>query len=173
MDNLQFWLYVIIAVIYLISRSKKKNNPEDTEIPQTPRSGRSQPQQPPPISFEDLLREITEAKTPSKKPVVKSEVFDYEEDLKDEYQPLEDSRYDASRDDETMKVYEEAKRQAFVRPSLEESLTLSQTNMDFGRFKEFNEKKKETMLDQYIKDLRDPEGFKKAFILSEILNRRY
>jgi AAA15 family ATPase/GTPase len=28
-------------------------------------------------------------------------------------------------------------------------------------------------LDEYTRDLRDPEGFKKAVILSEILNRRH
>jgi hypothetical protein len=37
----------------------------------------------------------------------------------------------------------------------------------------FEEEKQEDFLSNYMKDLSDPEGFRKAFVMSEILNRKY
>lgn len=98
MRDVQIWIYVIGGAIYLISRAmKKRQATPDAPEPKSERrfSGNeaSQPTVPQKgLTFEELLREITEAKAPAK-PVfqpVKQEYVDYEEDLEDEEQDLED-----------------------------------------------------------------------------------
>jgi hypothetical protein len=45
--------------------------------------------------------------------------------------------------------------------------------MTFGKFKEFEQEKKRNLLEEYITDFKDPEGFKKAVVMSEILKRKF
>ncbi|MBX2962771.1 MAG: hypothetical protein KF687_09680 [Cyclobacteriaceae bacterium] len=191
MDNLQFWLYVIIGVIYLISQVRKKAK---SQAPQPKPSTRrpdpettmfkpqSQPQQqstaPKPISFEDLLREITEGKTTSAEPVeqpykTEPEYVDYDDNLEDEEDTYQPVIPDYQKTDPIYKQYEQAKAYDYASNSLEESLKLEDVNMRFGRFTEFDAVKQRGMLEEYTQDLRNPDGFKKAIILSEILNRKH
>jgi hypothetical protein len=181
-----FWIYVIIAVIYGITRLLKKpeNQPKDlgdqrpdrpVNYDQTPPST----SRPKPLSFEDLLREITEAKQPQQ-PVYETRreeprYVDYDDDLKEEEQDLEEvsstTRY--KQEERANTAYEEAKRQAFYRPSLEETLKVSETNMEFGKFKAFELQTKKNVLESYFADFQDPEGLKKAVVMSEILKRKF
>ncbi len=181
MRDFQFWIYLILGVVYLINRARKKreaepvNPPSDRSerqfdqqkaVPSVPQKG---------LSFEELLREITEAKAPTK-PVVlpTSKYVDYDDNLQEEEQDLEDVSGDyRSKDKAFYDTYEEAKRQAFNRPSLEETLKLADTDMKFGKFTVFEEESQTNQLNDYLKQLRDPEGFKKAFVLSQVLQRRY
>lgn len=179
----QFWIYVIIAIIYGISRVIKKaeNQPKDVSAPQPDRTIRydTKPpvEKPKQLTFEELLREITEAKQPVK-PVETSvrpqaEYVDYDDELPDEEQDLEDVNYDYKKKDKLYDVYEEAKRQAFERPSLEETMNIKNTDMQFGKFKAFEQKAQRNLLEEYTRDFQDPEGFKKAVVMSEILNRKF
>jgi hypothetical protein len=181
-----FWIYVIIAIIYGISRALKKpeNQPKDVADPrpdrpvnydQTPPPG----QRPKAMTFEELLKEITEAKQPPQ-PTYETkrhqpEYVDYDDDIKEEAEDLEEVSYEKRyREEERANaVYEEAKRQAFNRPSLEETLKVSDTNVQFGKFKVFEEQQSRNVLEDYTKDLQDPSGLKKAVILTEILNRKF
>jgi hypothetical protein len=52
-------------------------------------------------------------------------------------------------------------------------MNLSDVNTSFGKFKEFEVKTERNILTEYTKDLRDPKGFKKALVLSEVLNRKH
>ena len=188
MDNFQFWLYIIIALIYVISRAMKKAN----QPPSPPSSGRpaeeeveyegtETPRRPDrPLTFEELLREITEAKSPKtaapvSKPLPKPQpaYVDYDDNLGDEEENLEDVEYDYKAKDSVYEVYEKAKTEAFSRPSLEETLINEKKDIEYGRFKEFSMAGKRTLLDEYVAELRRPSGFKKAVVLSEILNRRF
>lgn len=187
MDNIQFWLYVIVAVIYLISaarkKAKKQNQPED--FPETTSREREfdEPttQRPKPVTFEELLREITEGKLATPPPVPERsaeysqpkpqpEYVDYDDEIEDEQKSLEEVAIDEER---TTKIYEEAKKMAFYRPSLEETLKVQDVNTTYGKFAAFEAKQDTNLLLEYTKDLRDPKGFKKALILSEILNRKH
>lgn len=176
MDKFQFWLYLIIGIIYLISRVRKKsdaeNKPSDFR-PEKPVQQYEQPSakpsfNPQPKTFEDLLREITEGKI-SREP----EVVDYDDQLEEEEQDLEEIRSDYRSEDKIYEVYEDAKRQAFVKPSLEETMRLEDTEVKFGKFKAFEEEKKRDLLGEYLTDFRDPEGFKKAVVMSEILKQKF
>ena len=178
----QFWLYIIIAVIVFLARIFKKANertadPSDqNERPirrvtptSTPQPGNR------PLTFEELLKEITEAKKPAYTPPIQRqpEVVDYDDDLEDEEKDLEDVEYDYRKQDKIYDVYENAKTNAFSQVSLEETMKLEDTPMQFGKFKEFDATYNPSVLDIYVKDLRDPEGFKRAVVLSEILNRKF
>jgi hypothetical protein len=194
--DFQFWLIVAIAVISLLGRlgKKKETNVPDPK-PNNPRRYKevSRPaevnrpvvtEKPRQMSFEELLREITEAKqpkpsyappTPQRQPV--SEVVDYDEEIGEEEQDLEVIEDEIPREQEFRNKrnseYQEAKSQAFGRVSLEESMSLKDTNIQFGKFKSFEERKKKNLLDYYTRDLKGREGLKKAFVLTEILNRKF
>jgi hypothetical protein len=161
---------------------KAENQPKDVSAPKPERQVRydSAPppvQKPKQLTFEELLREITEAKQPQQ-PVYqpaerKAEYVDYDDQIGEEEQDLEDVNYDYKKKDKLYDVYEEAKRQAFVRPSLEETMNVRDTNMQFGKFKVFERQEQRNLLEEYTRDFKDPEGFKKALVLSEILKRKF
>lgn len=185
--DLQFWIYLIIAVIYLVSRALKKspNQPTDTHTPdykpdrQVSYDPTPPVEKPKQLTFEELLREITEAKQP--KPPVYEPVqprptpayVDYDEQIGEEAQDLEDVNYNYRKKDKLYDDYEEAKRQAFLRPSLEETMNIKDTKVEFGKFRAFEQEKQRNLLEEYTKDFQDPEGFKKAVVMSEILNRKF
>jgi hypothetical protein len=180
--DLQFWIYLIIGAIYLISRALKKpeqQQPKDVHDYKPDRQVRydSTPpiEKPKQLTFEELLREITEAKQPqppvAKPAYPKADVVNYDEEIGEEEQDLEVVNYDDRRIYNT--DYEEAKRQAFARPSLEETMNVRDTDMQFGKFKVFEQKKKNSLLKEYNVNLQDREGLKKAFIMSEILKRKF
>jgi len=182
MDS-QLWVSIIIAVIYLVVRVLKKseNQPKgagDSKPEREVRYDQTPPtEKPKQLSFEDLLREITEAKQP-KKPVYepvqpKAEYVDYDDDVRAEEQDLEDVNYNYREKVRQNKEYEDAKRLAFERPSLEETMNVRDTNMQFGKFKVFEQEQKKNLLEKYTKDFQDPEGFKRAVVMSEILNRKF
>lgn len=176
-------IYIVIGIIYFIVNRLRKKKPEeepDFEQPNTPSSESGRPK---PISFEELLKEITEGKQPTpapskpersmeyNRPKPQPEYVDYDDTIEDEEKSLES--IPAWDEERTTKVYEDAKKLAFYRPSLEETLKLQDVNTTYGKFAEFETKTETNLLLDYTKDLRDPKGFKKALILSEILNRKH
>lgn len=191
MDNFQFWLYIIIAVIYVIGRALKKG--KEGQASQGPmETGRNVPTDdgeiPRQLTFEELLREITESKQPKPKSQPVSKPFhevvapkptptpayvDYDDDLKEEIEDLEDVNYEVRGQERVNEIYEKAKSEAFLRPSLEDTLIKEKKDMSYGRFKEFSTDRKSSLLDEYVAELRKPSGFKKAVVMSEILNRRF
>lgn len=183
MDS-QFWISIVILVIVFLSRLLKKDKPEpESDEPPTPRqprprenAGRQVTERPKQLTFEELLREITEAKQPSKptyQTQPKSDVVDYDDDIPGEEQDLEVIEQDYRKKDPVYDMYETGKRQAFQRPSLEETMNVRDTVIEFGKFKAFEQTEQRNILYDYTKDLKDPDGLKKAFVLTEILNRKF
>jgi hypothetical protein len=176
MDSFQFWLYVIIGVIYLVSRARKKKadqspGPVDANEKKPFSSTRHEGNKPKQLSFEELLKEITESKQqrqPMEEPVV-----DYDENLEEEEKDLEDVEYDYRKQNKTYEVYEEAKKQAFYRPSLEETMKLQDTVVNFGKFKEFEKRAETNLAAEYLKEFHDTDSLKKAVVMSEILKRKF
>jgi hypothetical protein len=175
-------IYIIIGIVYFLFNRLKKNNTSDNEQ-EVERPSESSTDRPKPVTFEELLREITEGKqTKPAEPVAERKVeyqrpkpqpayVDYDDQIEeDEAKSLERVTFDRER---TNEIYEKAKREAFNRPSLEESMKLSDVNTTFGKFKEFEVKAERNPLLDYVKDLHDPKGFKKALVLSEVLNRKH
>lgn len=190
MDDVKIWFYLIVGGIYLLSRILKKSGSQEeddspSEIPgkdsrqpstQQPSGGR--PKQ---LTFEELLREISESKSPAKptitppvssrnQPAPRPAYVDYDDDLEEEAKGLE--KVPDFRDSDSYRIYEQAKQEAFNRPSME-NLTPRRADVQYEKFKAFETERKETVLQSYVAGLRDPEGFKKAFIMGEILNRKH
>jgi hypothetical protein len=192
MDNFQFWLYVIIGLIYLISRMRKKpQGGGEADVPagntdaRQERSERRQTRQPErQPTFEELLREIVEGKSepeaePERRPdpVHQRPVYkNYDDEIEEEVdsrEVIEDVNYDYRKQDSIYAQYEGSKREAFARPSLEETMNLDTTDMSYGKFKAFDIHEKRNIGGEYLADLNDPEFLKKAFVMSEILKRKF
>jgi hypothetical protein len=182
--DLQFWIYLIVAVIYLVSRAMKKSGSQPKEVQDykpertikyDPKPPVSKPKQ---LTFEELLKEITEAKQPSK-PVYQpvqpkpGRYINYDEQIEDEEKDLEVIPESYRKKDTIYNTYEDAKRQAFYRPSLEETMNVRDTNVEFGKFKVFEQQVQRNLLEDYVRNFQDPEGLKKAVVMSEILNRKF
>jgi len=179
MKDIQIWLYIIIGVIYFLSRLKKKPEQQPKDLsdfePEKPVQTFDKPSPRPSapakgMTFEELLREITQEKS-AKQP--EPEFVDYDDNLEDEAKDLEEVDYNYRKQDKIYEVYEEAKKQAFNRPSLEETMKVGDTKMEYGRFKVFETEAKRDLMKEYLADFNDPEGFKKAVVMSEILQRKF
>ena len=181
MDDLKIIFWIVLGLIYLFSRKKKTAPP-----PARPREDSEEEFEttthPKPTTFEDLLREIQQAKEPKELPSKNydrpqatrtPEYVDYDDQVVDEKRDLEDTAHEYGKEDKIYEVYEDAKKLAFYRPSLEETSKLEDTIVRFKQFKGYETTHKQTIAEEYIKDLKDPQGIRKAFILSEILNRRF
>src|SRR5687767_10089036 len=188
MGDYQFWLYIIIAAIYVLTRFfKKPAQQQPTDVPDLNPEKPVRRFEPPPVkpraepsrtlTFEELLKEITESKT-QPKPQPKAEYVDYDDEIaeeipqSEEIQDLEDVDYDYKKD-KVVVEYEQAKRQAFLRPSLEETLNIKDIDTRFEKFKVFETTSQSNLVDKYLTDFYDPEGLKKAIVMSEILQRKF
>lgn len=176
--DFQFWIWIIVIVITLIARANKKKpgqapSPKDT--PDEPGKARPSTQQKP-ITFEDLLREIQGEKALSKPVASKPkepeyDFVDYDENIPDEIQDIGGVDYDSSKDEKAFETYKEAQKEASASPELKESTKLGSI-MRSEHFEGYGLKKKKVSFG-FLNELKDPQGFKKAFIMSEILNKKY
>jgi hypothetical protein len=183
MGDFQFWLYVIIGVIYLLTRFFKKSAEKPTDLPDydpekpAPRfePPTAKPGAPPSraLTFEELLREITESKKPSAEVIPPREDYvNYDEEVPVEEQDLEDVNYNY-RKDKVASQFEDAEQHAFSRSSLEETLNIADTDTKFEKFKVFQAEQQSNPMDRYLSDFYDLEGLKKAVVLSEILKTKF
>lgn len=184
--DIQFWIWLIIIVITLIARAtrqKPKQQPQqEAEWDETRQEGQGKR----PMSFEELLKEIQAAKEgrqptqqaspPQAEPIRRYrqpeptyQEVDYDDNIGEEEQDLET----VTDDQRTIDIYETAKRQAFTRPSLEETMKLEDTVVRFGQFKSYEPTEQKHPMADFLAEIKDPEGFKKAFIMSEVLARRF
>jgi hypothetical protein len=174
--DIQFWIWLIVIVITLIARANKKK-PQQPIEPQQPDYRESAPDTTldKPITFEDLLKEIQAAKAPkpiAAPPVKKYDFEDYDEDIKEEVEVVEKTDYRT--EDSIYDTYEKAKQDAFNKASLEDTLKVGDTLVKFEQQKGYQQvADREAAVNEYVKELRNPTSFKKAFILSEILRRRF
>lgn len=176
-DNLEFWIWLAVIVVTLIARATKKKAEPNQNQPDF-----DSPEESKPISFEDLLREIQASKAPASKPIEPSpykpvsqsqqvDYVDYDDDLEEEEKPLEKASYQT--EDEIYATYEKAKSEAFNRASLEETMHVEDTVVTYEKFKGYNRNTKQSPATGLVKELRNPTSFRKAFILSEILAKRF
>lgn len=185
MDEFKIIFWIVVGLIYIITKARGKQKKQAASQEDSTETS----QESPPVSFEDLLREIQQAKNPKAEPPVQQKpVFqttttqrpakpydyqDYDDDIEEEEKGQENTRSDYKQDDKANEVYEEAKKQAFIKPSLEETMKLEDTVVQFDKFKGYRQEKVNTPAMAYLKEFNDPEGFKKAFIMSELLKRKF
>jgi hypothetical protein len=180
----QVWIYIIIGVIYFLSRLLKKPEQAPGEVPEPQNRERRIPRppgqpatdQPRPLTFEELLREITEGKQVQQRQPereVVTEYKSYEKDLGEEARSLEDVDFNEADRAEKWKPYEEVPARSQERKSLEETMRLEDTVVDFRRFQAFEKKNQRKLLDDYSRLLRNPVTLKQAVVLSEILKTKF
>ena len=179
----QFWIYIIIGVIYFLSRLLKKPEQETTESPE-PRPAQRRPGQPrqtaaerpKALTFEELLREITEGKQAENRapePTRDRRYETFESELGEEARSLEEVNIDEAEDAKIFKAYEDAKSQVFERKSLEETLSLKDTVVDFRKFDVFQSQKQVRPTDDFINLLQNRATLKQAVVMSEILKTKF
>lgn len=181
----QFWIYIVIGVIYFLSRLLKKPDETSAETPggQPPEKRTSQrtsqptTETPRPLTFEELLREITEGKQAEQRRIPEREVVpeyeSYEKDPGEEARSLEEVNVDEVQNARRWKPYEEIPAPTVQRRSLEETMRLQDTVVDFNKFDAFRQTEKKRLLDGYMKIIRNPETLKQAVVMSEILKRKF
>jgi hypothetical protein len=181
----QFWIYIVIGAIYFLSRLLKKPEEGAGEAPDAQQPERRRPvqtqqstQKPRQLTFEELLREITEGKQASKpapapQPRHTPQYENYDENLGEEARNLERVNFDEAENAAVFQKYEQAQALAKERRSLEESLRLEDTLVDFKRFEAFERKQKRNVLQDYVQIMRHPESLKRAVVMSEILKRKF
>lgn len=180
----QFWIYIVIGIIYLVSRMLKK--PEQA-TPEPPERQQREPRRtvaneapsteiPRQLTFEELLREITEGKQAQKRqpePQAVPKYEPYEKDPGEEARSLEKVDFDEAASAKQWKPYEEIPVRTVERKSLEETMRLEDTVISFGKFEAFEKKDRRRALDDYIKIIRNPASLRQAVVMSEILKRKF
>lgn len=173
-DN--FWYWIIGLVIYFFLQKKKKdvsepegeNSPDSAPLPQQGRTGR-------PVTFEDLLRDIQSKRAPEParepEPEFDYEDFDDEPETVPPSQPLEQVEFQHK--DSLYSSYEKARKDAFQHESLEETVKLEDTDVRYSRFKEYEKDERPAYVQELAREFADREKLRKAFILKEILDRKY
>lgn len=154
------------------------------------------------MSFEELLREITEGKKKQRQPTPqpprpkqvqvppferpKPAFVDYDDDIEPEIRPQERVNYDEEQLATTRQVYERAQREAALKSSLETlqsnikgrkstlaTLESSLSGQKSDKFGPARMGNKHSLVAEYLKELRTPTGMKKAVVLSEILKPKF
>ncbi len=165
----QIWFYIIAAVIYFLTRKKKKPVDQPSN-PNTSSSDRPT-QQKKPISFEDLLKEITDQREVEEllepvdrglqtkaKPVAAEENFENE------------GRNRQFADEESLRVYQESVKQA---EGAELEFAPDAKFANERLFKGDAKPAEPTLADEIREDFANTNSARKAIIYSEILQRKY
>ncbi len=184
MDNIQFWIYVIFAVIYFFGRAlRKKPQEKPKQRPRSPLETESESKERP-VSFEDLLEEITGRKSLSDPQKSEPEI----EEPEIEEAPPRPSRYERLKQEREAEKFEEGRTRTFsdeeTRRVYEESIKSAEGyDLDYGTDEKYASKKvlrstaEEEEDNEFVTEiksmLQNKDEAKKAVILSEILNRKY
>lgn len=163
MDD-QIWFYIIAAVIYFLTRKKKKK--AQPQQPQSSSESAPSPQQKP-ISFEELLKEITEGKTQEQSE--HEVVVDQPEPVQVE-EIKKEGRSRQFADDESRRIYEDSIKRA------EEIDIPFEADEDYASkklFKHADIEEEHTIADEIREGLQSTDSARKAIIYSEILNRKF
>lgn len=166
MDDFSFWWYIIAAVIYFLTRGRKKK-----DQPNSRPGSENNPPSNQPKSFEELLKEITEGRSEEQSTFEQEPIVIEPEETKEENQRLEGERR-AFADDESRRVYEESIKMA------------EGSDLEFAPEEGFEEPRlfkgtprdadeEEWSISDDIRDGLNSSEAKKAVIYSEILARRY
>ncbi len=190
-------IYIIFAIVYFVIRMmKKKQQPPDAtdREPHYPHEQGDGSPTPGPVTFEDLLRELTgqgkaqQAPPPPPvqgRPARQNESRDFRfpsdgDNYEETHEEWEDKDVAVLKEGNTTRVFadEDSKRiyeQSIYQVKNQEDELEKQLERAKSRFKEFEIQEEETSVvrDEIVDMLKSADGAKKAIILSEILNRKY
>ena len=174
----KIWIYIVVVLIYAVRWAMKRASQQSADKPvdQRPRQQlddipATSSEKTRHLTFEELLKEITENKKVNQP---QPTYVDYEDNIGEEIDDLEVIPKRPETQQRVYREYETSKKEAFNRPSLEETTKLEDTDVKFGKFKAFKlDDGRNVMLEEYVRDFQDPDGFKKALVMSEILKTKF
>ncbi len=163
----QIWFYIIAALIYFFTRKKKKPQPKPSQ--QSRQTSEQKPQQKP-VSFEELLREITEGRV-EEEPEKTIEVEEEPEEIVSEREEFKkEGRTRSFADDESRRIYEESIKRA---EEIDHEFKPSEHYHTGSLVRKKDEVEETSLADEIREDLKSPDSARKAIIYSEILTRKY
>lgn len=167
MENLETYLYIFFAAIYIISRilkARSKQNQQQKPVPAQQQQRQARPVNPTSrpkkaFSFDDILKEFE--KSISREESVPKEAFPVEEIKHEKPVPV------------AVKPREKQPNpyQRYKHKTYKGGKEVIRKKMEFSRSEKFAIK--EEQVSPYVTMLRNPEDFKNAIVLSEIINRKY
>jgi len=167
--DLESLLPIVLAVIYILSRFfKSKPNQKKTQRPPVSTQQRQKP-------------EVTDKRPPRKKPFTFEDILkEFEKNLSgDEFveekpKPIEELDYENQKSVTVEAESRPTKYESYEGTSYETPEVLKKDRnekTEFSRSENYTVKEEEES--EFIKILREPDGAKKAIVLSEIINRKY
>jgi hypothetical protein len=173
MDNIQFWIWLIVIIVTFSARAKKKKPEGDTTtFGGEPVDRRTNPADKP-ISFEDLLREIRDAQSPKRddpKPVILAqEEIPREEKIREKPVLVRRSQAPVEKVemDEEAQFYQGAYNTAF-----QTTTKLSETSFE-GSLLKADAYQNTQKINRYAQILKNPETLRESLIVSEILKPKH
>lgn len=182
MDDFQTILYIVVGLLYFLSRGIKKKKPPVKPNRQVGEAGEEQDQNRPPkaLTFEELLKEFTEGKeaeeveeaSPPPPPTRSEPPHRSRSPLTSRREEDDDEIAQPARrrfaDEDSRRIYEQSIKSA---ENLKSDHS-SESSYGFKRYEDHSEE--ETTAGAEIAEiLKEEDGARKAIILSEILNRKY
>lgn len=161
-----FIIFVVFSILSsLLNRKKKSAGPPpaqgESDQPGTPRRKK-------PFSFEDILREFEAEAMGKPMPDQEEEVLAPEREREEYRSPKKDRPVYAQSAEEFPSVYETYEGTSYE--NLDETLEkVMEKNDQLARETEVDER----VPNEYAEILNDPDNLKKAFVMKEILDRRY
>jgi hypothetical protein len=172
MDNFELYLYIILGVIYLVSRLLKgKSEAQKPRKSRRPQAEGGEEEKP--FSFEDLFKEFEQQapaeETPRKETAKPTFVKPGDSDYRREAEKQEEELSWAARRDEAAKDYKTYEGKSYEKYDLKKDLS----NMGSLLKEDHAKKDKKVETNYYINLFKKSNGARDAFVMSEIFNKKY
>jgi len=171
-DNGNIIYYLILGAIYILSRVFGKKKKKPGAVPPQKRKiapPTAESQEEAPLSFEDILRELSGAKQP--KPVPDRDpapAHAYTAQPEPAIMPVREEKYSVDEIDQIAVDYEVPKA---IGSEGKPQPIIKRKKLTFERDEHFAIREKESV--DYLKLLSEQDGAAKAFVMSEIFARKY
>ena len=168
MDNLDLYLYILIGIIYLVSRALKAK--KNVAPPRPPKrmlestEPTSEAPAPKPFSFEDLLREFERNINPQEQPL---DYPEQEEAYSEVDVPTKVTEYESYPGASDYKTHEAKSLEGEAYPMYYQESELAGISMLAERHHQIRRKKR-----NFGKLLQSPGSLRDAVVLSEVLGKR-
>lgn len=176
-DNGNYIYYIILGVIYLLSRVFGKKKKKPGEVPPQKRKiapPTAESEEAPPLSFKDIMRELSGAKQPKPEPdpepvpVPTVEPAFVPPPLKPVLEAAREQAYSVDEIDEIAVDYEVPKA---IGSEIKHRPTIKRDKLTFKRNEHFILVEKQNI--DFLETLAQENGAAKAFVMSEIFDRKY
>jgi len=168
-DNLQILIYIIFFAIYLLSRVFRNKNKQAPRPSREMESDEPATTDAPPLTFEDILRELTTGEKPRQTVRRQTPQPPKPEPARREYE----FKSDYPDDDEIEEVFQDSVKKAQNIKTLDEMVELKEPVLKFKEYDVKEEGHQSSLASEIRNMLMNPDDARKAIILKEILDRKF